>query len=51
MGRLCGVWDPLVWGRLLPITAALGACISVSWMFLGPLVLLFIYIIVYIAIF
>ncbi len=37
MGPLCGVGDPLMWGTLRPITAALGASIALSGSVLGPL--------------
>lgn len=37
MGPLAGVGDPLVWGTLRPITAALGASIALSGSILGPL--------------
>jgi PTS system sorbose-specific IIC component len=35
MGPLAGVGDPLVWGTLRPITAALGASLALSGTFLG----------------
>lgn len=37
MGPLAGVGDPLVWGTLRPITAALGASLALSGNILGPL--------------
>ncbi|GAA5110096.1 PTS system mannose/fructose/sorbose family transporter subunit IID [Orbus sasakiae] len=37
MGPLAGVGDPLVWGTLRPITAALGASIALSGSIMGPL--------------
>lgn len=37
MGPLAGVGDPLVWGTLRPITAALGASIALSGNIAGPL--------------
>lgn len=37
MGPLCGVGDPLIWGTLRPITAALGASLAVSGNVLGPI--------------
>lgn len=38
MGPLAGVGDPLVWGTLRPITAAIGASLALSGTVLGPLV-------------
>ena len=35
MGPLCGVGDPLVWGTLRPITAALGASLALTGNVLG----------------
>lgn len=37
MGPLAGVGDPLVWGTLRPITAAIGASLALSGTILGPL--------------
>lgn len=37
MGPLCGVGDPLIWGTLRPITAALGASLAVNGSVLGPI--------------
>lgn len=37
MGPLCGVGDPLVWGTLRPILAAIGASMALKGSFLGPL--------------
>ena len=37
MGPLAGVGDPLVWGTLRPITAAIGASLALSGTVLGPL--------------
>ena len=37
MGPLAGVGDPIFWGTLRPITAALGASIAASGSLLGPL--------------
>lgn len=37
MGPLCGVGDPLVWGTLRPITAALGASLALTGNVLGPI--------------
>ncbi len=37
MGPLCGVGDPLIWGTLRPITAALGASLAITGNVLGPL--------------
>ncbi|WP_338557598.1 PTS system mannose/fructose/sorbose family transporter subunit IID [Erwinia sp. E_sp_B04_7] len=37
MGPLAGVGDPLVWGTLRPVTAALGASLALSGNILGPL--------------
>lgn len=41
MGPLAGVGDPIFWGTLRPITAALGASIAASGSILGPLVFFF----------
>lgn len=38
MGPLAGVGDPLVWGTIRPITAALGASLALTGNVLGPLV-------------
>ena len=38
MGPLAGVGDPLVWGTLRPITAAIGASLALTGNVLGPLV-------------
>ncbi|MDT8819201.1 PTS mannose transporter subunit IID [Klebsiella pneumoniae] len=43
MGPLAGVVDPLVWGTLRPITAALGASLALSGNILGPLLFFFIF--------
>lgn len=43
MGPLAGVGDPLVWGTLRPITAALGASLALSGNVLGPLLFFFIF--------
>ena len=37
MGPLCGVGDPLIWGTLRPIAAALGAALAVPGNPLGPI--------------
>lgn len=37
MGPLAGVGDPLVWGTLRPITAAVGASLALTGSILGPL--------------
>lgn len=37
MGPLCGVGDPLFWGTLRPITAAIGASMALTGNILGPL--------------
>lgn len=37
MGPLAGVGDPLVWGTLRPITAALGATLALSGSIFGPI--------------
>lgn len=37
MGPLAGVGDPIFWGTLRPITAALGASIALSGSLLGPI--------------
>nr|WP_025868720.1 mannose/fructose/sorbose PTS transporter subunit IID [Enterococcus crotali] len=38
MGPLAGVGDPLVWGTLRPITAAIGASLALSGNLLGPII-------------
>ena len=38
MGPLAGVGDPVFWGTLRPITAALGASIAMSGSLLGPII-------------
>lgn len=43
MGPLAGVGDPLVWGTLRPITAALGASLALSGNILGSLLFFFIF--------
>ncbi len=37
MGPLAGVGDPIVWGTLRPITAALGASMALTGSIMGPL--------------
>lgn len=37
MGPLCGVGDPVIWGTLRPITAALGASLAMQGSVLGPI--------------
>ncbi|MGT2925509.1 PTS system mannose/fructose/sorbose family transporter subunit IID [Streptococcus caviae] len=37
MGPLCGVGDPLIWGTLRPVLAAIGASMALNGQFLGPL--------------
>ncbi|WP_196591972.1 PTS system mannose/fructose/sorbose family transporter subunit IID [Pectinatus frisingensis] len=37
MGPFCGVGDPIFWGTLRPITAALGASIALTGSVLGPI--------------
>ncbi|MGX7196802.1 mannose/fructose/sorbose PTS transporter subunit IID [Enterococcus olivae] len=41
MGPLAGVGDPLVWGTLRPITAAIGASLALSGNVMGPLLFFF----------
>ncbi|MFV0393480.1 MAG: PTS system mannose/fructose/sorbose family transporter subunit IID [Coprobacillaceae bacterium] len=41
MGPLAGVGDPLVWGTLRPITAAIGASLALSGNIAGPLIFFF----------
>ncbi len=36
MGPFCGVGDPVMWGTLRPITAALGASLALGGSLLGP---------------
>lgn len=43
MGPLAGVGDPLVWGTLRPITAALGASLALSGNIMGPLLFFIIF--------
>ncbi|MDF7638095.1 PTS system mannose/fructose/sorbose family transporter subunit IID [Lactobacillus sp. ESL0791] len=38
MGPLCGVGDPVMWGTLRPILAALGATLALQGSWLGPIV-------------
>ncbi|WP_212781134.1 PTS system mannose/fructose/sorbose family transporter subunit IID [Lactobacillus corticis] len=38
MGPLCGVGDPVMWGTLRPILAALGATLAMQGSWLGPLI-------------
>ena len=38
MGPLAGVGDPIFWGTLRPITAALGASFAISGSILGPII-------------
>lgn len=38
MGPLCGVGDPLIWGTLRPILAALGASMALTGQVLGPII-------------
>lgn len=49
MGPLCGVGDPLVWGTLRPITAALGASLALKGSVLGPIVFFLLFNIVRLA--
>jgi PTS system sorbose-specific IID component len=37
MGPLCGVGDPIFWGTLRPITAAIGATMALTGNILGPI--------------
>ncbi|MFL2095255.1 mannose/fructose/sorbose PTS transporter subunit IID [Marinilactibacillus psychrotolerans] len=41
MGPLAGVGDPLVWGTLRPITAAIGASLALTGNVMGPLIFFF----------
>ena len=41
MGPLAGVGDPIFWGTVRPVLAALGAGIAMSGSLLGPLLLTF----------
>lgn len=43
MGPLAGVGDPVMWGTLRPITAALGASIALTGNILGPLLFFIIF--------
>lgn len=36
MGPFCGVGDPIFWGTLRPITAAIGASLALNGSLLGP---------------
>lgn len=38
MGPLAGVGDPLVWGTLRPITAAIGASLALTGNIMGPII-------------
>lgn len=37
MGPFCGVGDPIFWGTLRPITAAIGASLALTGNILGPI--------------
>ncbi|GMA09311.1 PTS mannose transporter subunit IID [Tetragenococcus halophilus subsp. flandriensis] len=37
MGPLCGVGDPLIWGTLRPIVAAMGASLALTGNIMGPI--------------
>jgi PTS system sorbose-specific IID component len=41
MGPLCGVGDPLIWGTLRPILAAIGASMALNGQILGPIIFFF----------
>lgn len=41
MGPLCGIGDPLFWGTLRPITAAIGAGMAMDGLIIGPLLFFF----------
>ncbi|GAA3583339.1 PTS system mannose/fructose/sorbose family transporter subunit IID [Gibbsiella greigii] len=41
MGPLAGVGDPLIWGTLRPITAALGASLALGGNVMGPILFFF----------
>lgn len=43
MGPLCGVGDPIFWGTLRPITAAIGAGMALDGMIAGPLLFFFVW--------
>lgn len=49
MGPLCGVGDPLFWGTLRPIAAALGASIALTGSILGPIAFFMIFNVVRLA--
>lgn len=49
MGPLAGVGDPLVWGTLRPITAALGASIALTGNVMGPILFFLLFNIVRLA--
>lgn len=49
MGPLCGVGDPIFWGTLRPITAALGASIALNGSLLGPILFFFLFNVVRLA--
>ncbi|CAM4101878.1 PTS mannose transporter subunit IID [Streptococcus penaeicida] len=38
MGPLCGVGDPLIWGTLRPILAAIGASMALTGQIMGPII-------------
>ena len=50
MGPLAGVGDPIFWGTLRPITAALGASFAINGSLAGPLIFFFLFNIVRLAI-
>ena len=41
MGPFCGVGDPIFWGTLRPITAAIGASLALTGSALGPVLFFF----------
>lgn len=49
MGPLCGVGDPVFWGTLRPITAALGASLAIGGSLLGPVIFFLLFNIVRLA--
>lgn len=50
MGPLAGVGDPIFWGTLRPVTAALGASIALTGSILGPILFFLLFNIVRLAI-
>ncbi|MBP2658428.1 MAG: system, mannose/fructose/sorbose family, subunit [Firmicutes bacterium] len=50
MGPLAGIGDPLFWGTLRPVTAALGASVALTGSIVGPILFFFLFNIVRLAV-